>query len=258
MKTMMKRNAWVLLVISLSVFCLGVGLSCKTGKVKKPTYFCPFITEEITVDGMLDEVNWKKAEILNFMVRVTDETPFSKTEGRLLWDDKYLYVGFKAYDKDIWSYLTERDSDTSGEDVLETFFKTDPSMKEPYYNFEINALGTVYDAFNHAKREAGGGWFHRWKMWDCEGLKVAVKIKGTLNNLQDADQYWQMEVAIPFASLPTLKGKSPRAGDIWIFHLARYDFSVYLPEGIELSSCVHLTEGGFHDYRDWINLKFVK
>ena len=67
-----------------------------------------------------------------------------------------------------------------------------------------------------------------------------------------------MEVAIPFASLSTLKEKTPKDKDHWLFHLARYDYSVYLPKGVELSSCSKLSEVNFHKYEDWMNLKFVR
>ena len=219
-------------------------------------YNCLFATEKVKVDGYLDEQVWKRAETLNFIVPVTNEEPLSKTEAKLLWDKDYLYVSFKAYDKDIWGYYTKRDEPTCQEDVLEVFFKTD-SEKEPYYNFEINALGTVYDGFN-LKRGAGGEDHHRWSRWNCKGLKIGIKIKGTLNNPEDRDEYWQLEVAIPFANLPTLKGKAPENGDIWVFHLSRYDYSVYLPEGVELSSCAPLTRVDFHRYEDWLRLKFIK
>ena len=223
--------------------------------VKENSYRCPFISEPIKIDGLLDEPAWQHAKPLSFIVPVTFENAASETEARLLWDREYLYVSFKAYDKDIWSYYTQRDDSTCQEDVLEVFFKTDP-QEEPYYNFEINALGTVYDAYNLRRQTAGDD--HRWSKWDCEGLKVGVHIEGTLNNLEDEDEYWQLEVAIPFADLPSLKGRIPEPGDEWLFHLARYDYSVYLPEGVELSSCARLSEVNFHRYEDWLTLRFEK
>jgi hypothetical protein len=162
-------------------------------------------------------------------------------------------VGIKAYDQDIWSLLTERDSQTCLEDCLEIFFKTDPDG-DPYYDFEINALGTVFDAFI-AKRNAAGN-MKRWTAWNCEGLKTAIVIKGTLNNWHDKDEYWTLEAAIPFKALPTLAGKAPAKGARWLFHLARYDYSVYLPKGVELSSCARLSKVDFHFSEDWLPLVF--
>jgi len=219
-------------------------------------YDCRHISRPLEIDGSLSDPRWQSAEPVRFMIPVTHEEPLSKTDARLLWDDDYLYVGFKAFDRDIYGYFTERNSPTCYEDVLEVFFKTDPA-EDPYYNFEINPLNTVYDALN-VKRGAGGPDHHRWSRWDCPGLRSAVVIEGTLNDPQLVDEYWQLEVAIPFAGLPTLKGRAPRPGDLWSFHLARYDYSVHLPEGVELSSCAPLTRVDFHRYEDWIPLRFVK
>jgi hypothetical protein len=217
-------------------------------------YDCHHIDEPIDIDGSLRAPQWQRAETIGFWLPCTHGQPLSRTEGRLLWDSNYLYVGFRAFDQDIFSYHTERDSATCNEDVLEIFLKPD-AKKDPYYNFEINALNAVYDALN-LKRGAGGPDHHRWSRWNCPGLKSAVAIRGTLNDPSNSDEFWQLEVAIPFAGLSTLD-RPPREGDRWLFHLARYDYSVYLPDGVELSSCAPLTEVDFHRYEDWITLHFV-
>lgn len=221
-------------------------------------YPCYYTDEAINIDGRLTEKAWKKAKVLDFFVPVSGKPSVSKTEGRILWSKTHLYVGFKAYDRDIWGYYTRRDSPTCYEDVLEVFIKPDLKSKfECYYNFEINALGTVYDAFN-IKKYAGGEEQQRWKRWNCRGLKVGIQVKGTLNDWMDEDEYWQMEVEIPFASLQMLQGKSPRPGDHWKFHLARYDYSVYLKNGVELSSCARLKKEDFHNVREWRLMSFTR
>jgi len=217
---------------------------------------CRYTPGPVKIDGRLEDAAWQKADNLLFYVPVANETPISKTEARILWDDNYFYVGFKAYDRDIWSYLEDRDSNTCSEDVLEVFFKP-YADKEPYFNFEINALGTVYDAYNLV-RGAGGQDQHRWRAWDCKGLKTGIFIKGTLNDPAIEDEYWQLEVAVPFASLPLLEGNAPKPGDKWMFHLARYDYSIYLPKGMELSSCTQMSACNFHRWEDWRPLVFEK
>ena len=219
-------------------------------------YRCVYTPDPINIDGSLQDPSWNLGENLEFFIPVTNAEPLSKTEAKILWDNDYLYVGFKAYDKDIWSYFTERNADTYHEDCLEIFFNTDPD-KEPYFNFEINALGTIYDAYN-LKRNAGGPSSHRWRLWDIEGIKVAVVIKGELNNPEVIDECWQMEVAIPFAGLPTMNGKSPSPDDTWLFHLSRYDYSIHLPDGVELSSTAHQSAEDFHNCADWQHLVFAK
>jgi len=222
-------------------------------------YECHYTREALTINGLLDKHAWEEAPALDFYIPVSHATPQSLSCGKLLWDEKYLYAGIKAYDKDIWGYHTERNSPTCNEDVLEIFLKPRQDQSA-YYNFEINPLGTVYDAYN-VKRGAGGPDDHRWYKWDCEGLMVGVEIKGTLNNCEDIDEYWCLEVAIPFASLPSLKGNVPIPGETWMFHLARYDYSVYLDEGVELSSTTKFksAEGSFfHRHEEWQTMTFLK
>jgi hypothetical protein len=237
---------------------------CPSGKAHAPgtatapknmraAYYCPFSETPITVDGELNEPVWGKAKIISLVIPVSFAQPISKTEARIVYDKDFLYVAFKAYDEDIWGMTIERDGATSLEDVLEVFFKTDPA-KDPYFNFEINALGTVLDAYN-LKRGAAGN-YKRWSQWNCAGLKMASKVKGTVNNWTDRDEYWILEVAIPFAEIPTLGGKAPIKGDKWLFTLARYDYSIYLPKGSELTASAPLSVLNFHWYEDWPELIF--
>lgn len=217
-----------------------------------PVFVCHRATGPITVDGKFDEAAWKNAQVIrDFLVPATTTPAYSKTEARLLWDDQYLYVAFRAYDKDVRSLLTKRDDPTCQEDCLELFIKPDANSTA-YCNFEINALNTVFDAKNLYSRAPDA------EKWNCEGLKTAVTIKGTINNPSDEDSYWQLEEAIPLKELPLANGKLPQIGDKWKFHAARYDYSDYLPDGVELSSCAHQTKVDFHSAEDWAILKFVK
>lgn len=221
----------------------------------RTAYTCVYAAAPMKVDGVFDEPAWQEAEaITEFTLPVTHQAPSSRTEVKLRWDDSCLYVAYKAYDKDVWGLFTERDSYTCREDVLELFFKLGLE-KEAYVNFEINALGTVYDAYTPL-REVGMG--RRWKHWDCAGLRTGITVRGTLNNWRDTDEYWQLEVAVPFADIPGLNGRAPKGGDVWYFHLARYDYSVYIENGTENMSCARLSEPSFHADADWIPLVFSR
>jgi len=219
----------------------------------KTPYSATFTSEPIAIDGKLDEAAWQRADMISvFMAPATYEPAVSRTEARILWDANGLYVAFKAYDKDVWGYFEAHDDMACREDVLEVFLQPDP-VRETYYNFEMNVKGVCLDGY-HVKPRSGMG--RRWTLWDCPGLTIATSVEGTLNNWQDEDSYWQLEVAIPFASLPSLDGKAPSAGDVWAFHLSRYDYSVYLEESPELTSCAPLSEVSFHLYEDWVPLVF--
>lgn len=239
-------------LIHLSLFILMNLLlthRCYT-EAENISYSCYHTSDTITVDGILSEPAWEKAPELEFMAPQTGSRPASLTQAKIRWNARYLFVGFKAFDKDIGGTFTERDSATFKEDVLEIFLKP-LKDQDLYYNLEINALGTVYDARNGKSIP----WRDR-KKWDCRGLLLSIKVQGTMNQNSDEDEYWQMEAGIPWSEFDVIKGAPPSPGDTWRFHLARYDYSRYLPEGKELSSCAPLKKVSFHDYNDWITLKF--
>ncbi len=245
---MKKPSSTYLRLLAFLLFTLPAVLTAG----EKLTYECRYTSEPIIVDGKLDEAAWNKAPALNFYIPVTDEMPASFTIGKVLWNESYLYVGLKAFDRDIGGKFTERDSPTFKEDVLETFLKPHEE-KDEFYNFEINVLGTVFDA-----RQKKGMALKERVAWSCEGLTWKTSYRGTLNQPADEDEYWCLELAIPFSGLDVLEGTAPEEGDTWLFHLARYDYSAYLPDGEELSSTAHLTKVNFHHYPDWDYLKFVK
>ena len=125
-----------------------------------------------------------------------------------------------------------------------------------YYEFEINSFGTIYevlffwlDAYEQKgyhqlpefKRDTPGarifngvGYQHPrgkrigfWK-WDMPGLRSAVKIEGSINNNQDKDKGWTVEIAIPWTSLKILangdgRALPPKEGDVWRMDFSRFN-----------------------------------
>ena len=70
------------------------------------------------------------------------------------------------------------------------------------------------------------------------------------------DEWWTCEVAIPLRNLTVPVGRPPRAGDRWRINLARYDYSVHLPGGQQVSSCAPLGKADFHLLVDFLPLVF--
>ena len=221
----------------------------------KPPVVCRYTASPIQIDGAMDKAWDHAVPITDFTIPgQPDEPVTSRTEARMLWDENCLYVFYKAWDKDIWGYFRERDDPTCREDVLELFIKPDPEG-EGYCNFEINALGTIYDAWVAREKTPMG---HRWQHWNCPRIRAAVHVEGTLNDFSDQDAWWSLELAIPFDSLPWPQAGPPDPGVEWLFHLGRYDYSVYLETGRELTSCAALVTPTFHKPAEWRRLRFEK
>lgn len=251
--------------------CMMTGCACCSSKKSAATEAilppsgemiatnCVRAPGKIVVDGKMDEA-WKAVPaVTHFHCPPNYAEPISKTEGRIAWDDEYLYVLLVAQDLDLMAYTDFHDGPTYKDDVLEFFFAPGQGPKTmEYINFEINAMGTVYDAY-HPDRTKGLNGEEACK-WECEGLKSAVTRKGTLNEPLDKDESWTLEMAIPWKAIPWMKGRQcPAVDEEWSFHFARYDYSKYLPEGKEeLSSSAPLPKVFFHDVDHFAPLFFKK
>jgi hypothetical protein len=205
----------------------------------------------IGLDGRLDEPSWQKAPRSQaFVDIVTGEPAWHDSRVALLWDDRYLYIGFTIPETNIVAALTERDSKIYRDNDVEVFI----AGENAYYEFEINAVNTIYEVFwiwpdalkaggpyepkdwdvtgpNVATLAGVGGHKHprgaRWGFldWDFPGLRHAAHIDGTLNDSSDTDRGWSVELALPWEGLRLLAdGRSlpPADGDVWRIDCSRF------------------------------------
>lgn len=240
-----------ILIIAITLLIMSTFAYAETKIYKQQNIECIKVTEPIVIDGKMDN-SWNKAKEYGMYVLNTTNEPLSTVKVRTMYDNNNIYVFFKTKDKDIKAFETRVDGSTCLDDVLEIFLR--PANCNWYYNAEINALGTAYTGKNHV----GGGWHsnHSAMLWN-PSLEYKIFIDGTINNPYDIDKYWTLEAKIPFNQFDELKGKAPKAGDIWTCNFAKYDYSIYLPNGgIELATTCHVDNAGFHQPENYCPLIF--
>jgi hypothetical protein len=223
-------------------------------------YFCHRTDKKIEVDGNLTEESWLKApKSPRFVDIVTGVPGFLDTRMAALWDDKCMYIAFWIEEPEVRATLTERDSPVYMENDVEVFI----GGVDCYYEFQINALGTVYEVFyiwqdaytkgsvfdtpefdlllhdvdvlggfqdelRLGKHPRGKRW--AFKDWDFPGMKSAVQVDGTINDSSNVDKGWTVELAFPWEGMKTLAGGRslpPRDGDIWRFDFSRFEALTY-------------------------------
>jgi len=219
-------------------------------------YTCYRTPRKLTIDGRLDKPAWREAPKSPRFVDLVSGVPgFLDTRMASLWDDEFLYVAFWVSEPDVRAKLAARDSLVWTENDVEIFI----GGEDCYYEFEINALGTVYevfyiwqdalkkgsrfdlpefdplarrvdvlggfqDAMRYGKHPRGARW--AFMDWDLPGLRTAVQVQGTLNDASDIDEGWTAEIAFPWRGLKRLAGKRPvppRAGDVWRMDFSRFE-----------------------------------
>jgi hypothetical protein len=189
------------------------------------TYLAPRAAGPITIDGRLDEAAWRRAP---WTARFTDiegalrPRPPLATRVRMLWDDRCWYIAAELEEPDLWATIRERDAVIFHENDFELF--VDPSgSTQRYFEIELNALATVWDLFLPKPYRDGG---QAVNGWDAAGLRVAVALRGTLNDPDDRDRGWTVELAIPWAAFADSPGVSlpPRPGDQWRVNFSRVEW----------------------------------
>jgi uncharacterized repeat protein (TIGR03806 family) len=218
---------------------------------------CRWADTPITIDGKADEKAWKHAQVIDHFYLPWLKEPRAArtaTRARLLWDREYLYFYADMEDTDLYADVTEHDGQTWDNDVFELFLK--PARAKPgYYEFQVNAAGTVLDMFL-PRRGAGG--YRRFRKDGDFHVEAKVRLDGTLNNWTDRDRGWAVEGRIPWTDFFRTGGR-PEPDEEWTFALCRYDYSVDF-EGPELSTCAPLKSSGFpdfHHFEDYAPLRFV-
>lgn len=195
-------------------------------------YFCRRAEGELELDGRLDKPFWNRAEWTEKFVDIEGDlrpAPAKDTRVKMLWDDEYFYFGAELWEDQIWATLTERDSVIFYDNDFEIFIDPDGDS-HGYYEFEINALNTVWDLLLIKPYRDGGP---PLDSWDMKGLKTAVHIDGELNQPGANNRKWSVEIAIPWTSLKECakEHRAPVPGEFWRVNFSRVEWQAEVVDG---------------------------
>ena len=195
-------------------------------------YICYRTTGSVSIDGELHEADWKLAP---FSIDFADiegmhkPEPYHRTRVKIMWDDSYLYIGAYLQENHLWATYTQRESVIFHENDFEVFIDPDGDTHQ-YLELEINALGTIWDLKLPKPYRDGGS---ADSEWNFEGLKSAVALQGTLNNPDDLDSGWTIELAIPWDAMKEYahQQKMPEPGETWRINFSRVQWDLLVRNG---------------------------
>ncbi|GAG18906.1 unnamed protein product, partial [marine sediment metagenome] len=108
-----------------------------------PHYSAAKCADPLVIDGMLDEDAWKSASRTPpFVDLISGKATVHETRAAILWDDQYLYVGFWLDEPNVDAKYKNRDDPIYYDNDVEVFI----AGKDAYYEVELNAYGTIYEA----------------------------------------------------------------------------------------------------------------
>jgi hypothetical protein len=197
------------------------------------SYRCHRVDHVIQVSGTGDDPAWKLAPWTDDFVDIEGDKkplPRFRTRAKMLWDNQFLYVYAELEEPDVWATLTRKNSIIYHDNDFEVFMDPDGGG-ENYYEYEMNALNTIWE-LTLPKRYSFGG--RPILGTNLPGLISRVHVAGTLNNPTDTDQGWSVEIAFPFSGLASHKRNGPcppNAGDRWRINFSRVEWTTTIVDG---------------------------
>ena len=162
------------------------------------------IADPIKIDGLLNEPSWTTAAAATDFrqERPNEGAPASeKTEVRILYDSKSLYIGIRALDSEpakINARELVRDSTFDTDDrigiILDTYHD-----KRNAFRFAVNPLGTQQDALitdegKDINLSWDGSWISAGRI-DAEGYVVEIEIPLTTLRFTEGIDTWGFNVS---------------------------------------------------------------
>ncbi|MGM0706450.1 MAG: DUF5916 domain-containing protein, partial [Bacteroidota bacterium] len=154
-------------------------------------------TEEITVDGYLDEPVWRVAPAASDFVQFEPDEgapPSQQTTVRILYGEAGLYIGAMLHDdapEQIQNRLTRRDNRNQAD-----WFEVSIDSRfdqQTAYTFAVNAAGVQRDGLRRERTDTS------WDaIWD--------------SSVQITDAGWSVEMHIPYSMLRFSKADTQRWG----------------------------------------------
>ena len=195
-------------------------------------YLCYRASHAPVLDGRLDKPFWQNADWTDNFVDIEGDTkplPTWRTRVKMLWDSDCLYIGAQMEEPHVWATLTQHDSVIFHDNDFEVFIDPDGDNHD-YYEIEINALNTTWDLRLVKPYRDGGPALNEWEI---PGFRSAVHIDGTLNNPEDRDGGWSLEMALPWKALREYANRPapPQNGNQWRINFSRVEWDVEIAAG---------------------------
>jgi hypothetical protein len=196
-------------------------------------YVARMATKAPKIDGKLDDAVWAAAPSTGPFVNTLTGGPVPmRTEAKLAWDKKFLYIAIENEDSDVWGKLDKRDDKLWTEEADEIMIDADGNGRS-YVELQVSPNGALFDTYLPERRKYEDMVDPKLKPFAWNSKMVAkVRVDGTLNKREDQDKGWTTELAIPLEDVKGMDSKSelklpPAPGHVWRINMYRMD----VPQG---------------------------
>ncbi|HOJ11246.1 MAG TPA: carbohydrate-binding family 9-like protein [Clostridiales bacterium] len=149
------------------------------------------------------EKAWDSIEEINIDCFLWEDNGYKpKTMAKLFYTDTHFHILFKSFEKEIKVKYFNMDEDVYKDSCVEFFINPNPDKDDRYFNFEMNAAGTLLLGLGINR--------HGRKRFVIDNFREFFNIKTsvTKENLANYNgEFWTAQYSIPFTFLEEHFGK---------------------------------------------------
>lgn len=209
-------------------------------------YVAYYTKTPLVIDGSLTDKGWAEVPWTDEFVDISTATkPKYTTQAKIRYDDNFLYIGAMLEETQVWANISstchcispDEDQVIFHDNDFEIFVDSDGSTHY-YKEYEMNAYNATWDLCLN-RPYSDGGYENSSRVFGKNGfdmqppLTCATHIEGgQINNPQQPNKYWSVEVALPLAGLQVNKTTNkPGDGKFWRVNFSRVEWGVRVVNG---------------------------
>jgi hypothetical protein len=185
------------------------------GEVKR--YLIRRAPEPPPLNGAWGGGAWRRAETLEVgWFHPSSSAHRPRTEARLLFDDRFLYVSFRVRDRYVRAVSTRFQDPVYRDSCAELFVQ--PRPEAGYFNFEMSCGGTMLlDYIEDPRRTAEG--FARYRPVErrhLEGMQIYHSLPQVVEPEITGPVTWRLQYRVPLSLFAAYLGSRPAtSGASW-------------------------------------------
>ncbi|MER3375146.1 MAG: carbohydrate-binding family 9-like protein [Allomuricauda sp.] len=247
---MSNKQMWSKRILVLGILILLI--QCDKIKPHEHEIEAFYATKSPIVDGLDNDAIWQQLTPTVLRENHSGNEVWEsglQTHVRACYDNSALYFFFVCNDPDIWTSFTQRDEHLWENDAVEIFIDVD-DVTETYVEIEVSPANVLFDSYIVDPINID---IPKTALFNLKGIKTAVEVSGTLNERNDKDDNWTVEMAIPFSDLANENSKEVTTATEIRINFFRLDEN----QGMERMSYAWSPTGGrFHKPNYFGNLTF--
>lgn len=170
------------------------------------------ITGPITLDGKLDEPDWRAAQPTGpFVNTMTGAAGSFDARAQVLYDAQAFYCAFRVTDDHLKSSFRKPDDHLWEQDTVEVMFDPDGDAHN-YFELQVSPRGVTFDTRYDAPRDPRPFGHVDWS----SHVEAAVAVQGTIDDAEP-DQGYTVEMRVPWSAFAAGQppASAPSAGATW-------------------------------------------